>query len=147
MEIVPTTGGGRAPVDVLAERLPQGYCVPLLADRDLSSRGVEVTFFGGRTRMPPGPALLALRTGAPLFIADMWYEKEGPRALLSGPLQLPRDGSLDQRLRATTQMIADRLAAGIAAHPVDWHMLQRLWLPEPAAAPDAAGASSGSPAG
>jgi KDO2-lipid IV(A) lauroyltransferase len=147
MEIVPTTGGGRAPVDVLAERLPQGYCVPLLADRDLSSRGVEVTFFGGRTRMPPGPALLALRTGAPLFVADMWYEKEGPRALLSGPLELPRDGSLDQRLRASTQIIADRLAAGIAAHPADWHMLQRLWLPEPAAAPGAAGASSASPAG
>ena len=48
--------------------------VPLLADRDLSARGIEVEFFGGRTRMPAGPALLALRTGAPLFAVSLWYE-------------------------------------------------------------------------
>jgi KDO2-lipid IV(A) lauroyltransferase len=30
-----------------------------------------------------------------------------------------------------TQAIADRLAAGIAEHPEDWHMLQRMWLDEP----------------
>jgi lauroyl/myristoyl acyltransferase len=134
MEIVPTTGGGRAPLDVLTERLGQGYCVPLLADRDLSSRGVEVTFFGGRTRMPAGPGLLALRTGAPLFVSDMWYEKEGPRGRLRGPLELPTGGALDQRVRAVTQLVADALAEGIAAHPVDWHMLQRLWLPRDAPA-------------
>jgi KDO2-lipid IV(A) lauroyltransferase len=134
MEILPTSGGERAPLDVLTDRVREGHLVPLLADRDLSSRGVEVTFFGGRTRMPPGPGLLALRTGAPLFTADLWYEKEVARCRLRGPLDLPVDGPLDQRLRVTTQLIADGLAAGIAAHPVDWHMLQRLWLPQDAPA-------------
>jgi phosphatidylinositol dimannoside acyltransferase len=153
MEILPTTGGGRAPLDVLVERLSQGHFVPLLADRDLSNRGVEVTFFGGRTRMPAGPALLALRTGAPLFTVDLWYEQEGPRGRLRGPLKLPRDGSMDQRVRRVTQMVADGLAAGIAAHPVDWHMLQRLWLSQPApgaavaGATDGAGGSTDAPAG
>ncbi len=139
MQILPTTGGARPTFDILEERVRQGHFVPLLADRDLSSRGVEVTFFGGRTRMPAGPALLALRTGAPLFTADMWFEKEGPRGKLRGPLEVPRDGPLDERVRALTQTIADHLALGIAAHPADWHMLQRLWLPEPAAAGTAAG--------
>jgi KDO2-lipid IV(A) lauroyltransferase len=27
-----------------------------------------------------------------------------------------------------TQDMADALAEGIAAHPEDWHMLQKLWL-------------------
>jgi KDO2-lipid IV(A) lauroyltransferase len=27
-----------------------------------------------------------------------------------------------------TQALADVFAAGIAEHPEDWHMLQRLWL-------------------
>jgi phosphatidylinositol dimannoside acyltransferase len=130
MEILPTTGGSRPPVEVLAERLTQGAFVPLLADRDLSRRGVEVTFFGGRTRMPAGPALLALRTGVPLFVVELWFEERGPCARLRGPLELPVGGPLDERVRRTTQMIADGLAEGIAAHPVDWHMLQRLWLPE-----------------
>ena len=105
--------------------------MPLLADRDLSARGVEVTFFGGRTRMPVGPALLALRTGAPLYVASMWYEADAARAALSGPLPVPESGSLDDD-PAATQEIAHRLAAGIARHPQDWHMLQRMWLDETA---------------
>jgi KDO2-lipid IV(A) lauroyltransferase len=127
MEIIPTRGGDRAPVDVLEERLRAGAVIPLLADRDLSARGVEVEFFGGRTRMPPGPALLALRTGAPLYTAEMWFERDTAHARLDGPLPLPEGGPLDVRVRQLTQRIADGLAVGIARHPEDWHMLQRMW--------------------
>jgi lauroyl/myristoyl acyltransferase len=137
MEILPLTGGERAPLDVLVDRLRTGSVVPLLADRDLSSRGVEVTFFGGRTRMPPGPALLALRTGCPLYVAHMWYEPDGPVGELEGPLEPPPDGPLAVRTKAFTQQVADRLAEGIARHPQDWHMLQKLWLDEKPAAPPA----------
>jgi KDO2-lipid IV(A) lauroyltransferase len=130
MEIVPTEGGGRAPLEVLVDRVRESRIVPLLADRDLTSRGVEVTFFGGRTRMPAGPALLALRTGAPLFTVSLWYDGDRARGRVDDPLTPPGPGPLDARVRALTQTVADRLAAGIAAHPTDWHMLQRLWLDE-----------------
>jgi KDO2-lipid IV(A) lauroyltransferase len=128
MRIIPLRGGERPPLDTLAECLGDSHVVPLLADRDLSARGIEVRFFDGRTRIPAGPAILALRTGAPLFVAAMWYEPEGPRGKLHGPLPVPPGGPLDQRVRLLTQQIADHLAAGIAAHPADWHMLQKLWL-------------------
>ena len=128
MEIIPLTGGERPPLDILADRLSSGTVVPLLADRDLSSRGVEVRFFDGRTRMPAGPALLALRTGAPLYVAHMWYEPDRPVAQLDGPIEVPAGGTLDVRVRELTQRVADRLATGIARHPEDWHMLQRIWL-------------------
>jgi KDO2-lipid IV(A) lauroyltransferase len=130
MEIIPVAGGERPPMDVLEDRLGKGVVVPLLADRDLSARGVEVDFFGGRTRMPAGPALLAIRTGAPLYAVSLWYEPAGPRGRMMGPIPLPdpSSGPLDVRVRALTQTVADRLAEGIAEHPSDWHMLQRLWL-------------------
>src|SRR5690606_25263406 len=128
MRIIPLRGGERPPLTVLEESVRDNHLVPLLADRDLSTRGIEVEFFGGRTRMPAGPALLALRTGAPLFAVDLWYEREAARGHLHGPLPLPPDGPLDQRVRVLTQQIADHFAAGIAAHPADWHMLQRVWL-------------------
>ncbi|BCB74198.1 phosphatidylinositol mannoside acyltransferase [Phytohabitans flavus] len=134
MEIIPTDGGERPPFDELVERLGKGYVVPLLADRDLSARGVEVTFFGGRARMPAGPALLALRTGAPLYTVTMWYEAERARGALARIEPPTDDGPLDKRVRALTQKVADGLAAGIAKHPEDWHMLQRLWLDSPATA-------------
>jgi KDO2-lipid IV(A) lauroyltransferase len=81
--------------------------------------------------MPPGPALLALRSGAPLYTVTMWYERDHARGALDGPLDLPTEGSLDVRVRVLTQRIADGLAAGIARYPEDWHMLQRLWLDHP----------------
>jgi KDO2-lipid IV(A) lauroyltransferase len=129
LEIIPLRGGQRPPLEILAERLAQGHLVPLLADRDLSARGVEVTFFGARTRMPAGPALLALRTGAPLYVLSMWYEPDAVQARLHGPLPPPPGESLGERVQALTQTMADHFARGIAAHPQDWHMLQRLWLP------------------
>ncbi|MFG1675857.1 phosphatidylinositol mannoside acyltransferase [Micromonospora sp. NPDC049282] len=141
MEILPNRGGPRPAFDVLVDRLRAGAVVPLLADRDLSARGVEVDFFGGRTRMPAGPALLALRTGAPLYVASMWYEPDAACASIEGPLALPAEDSapLDARVRVVTQRIADGLAAGIARHPQDWHMLQRMWLDQgPGGAPTSA---------
>jgi phosphatidylinositol dimannoside acyltransferase len=129
MEVIPLTGTEKPPVDLLVERLAKGYVVALLADRDLPRRGVEVEFFGARTTMPPGPALLAIRSGAPLYAVDMWYEREGARAQLNGPLPVPAPdtGPLTERIRRLTQDMADIFQDGIRRHPEDWHMLQRMW--------------------
>jgi phosphatidylinositol dimannoside acyltransferase len=133
MEVVPLTGGRRPPLDVLEEKVEQGYAVALLADRDLSSKGVEVRFFGGRTRMPPGPALLALRTGAPLYAADIWFTEDKTVCRMRRiELPDPAEGNLAERARVTTQRLADAFEIGIAAHPQDWHMLQKLWLDQSA---------------
>ncbi|HTJ33994.1 MAG TPA: phosphatidylinositol mannoside acyltransferase [Dactylosporangium sp.] len=134
MEILPLSGGDRPTFDVLEERVRAGTVVPLLADRDLTPRGVDVEFFGGRTRMPAGPALLALRTGAPLYVVDMWFDADAAAGHLYGPVDMPGpdEGPLDARVRIVTQRVADVFAAGIARHPEDWHMLQRFWLDEPA---------------
>lgn len=123
-------------MDELMVAVRKAHVVPLLADRDLSRRGIEVEFLGGRTKMPAGPALLALRTGAPLFVVSMWNEPEMPCGRVMGPLPLPDPsmGSLDVRVRALTQQVADELGRGIAANPQDWHMMQKLWLTEPAMA-------------
>jgi KDO2-lipid IV(A) lauroyltransferase len=135
MEILPLTGGDRAVLDVLTDRLRKGHVVPLLADRDFSDRGVEVDFFGGRTRMPAGPAILAIRTGAPLHVVSMWYEADRPvgQVLPAIPVPDPKSGPLGLRVRILTQRIADEFAAFIAEHPADWHMLARMFI-EPAAA-------------
>jgi len=135
MEILPATGGERPAFDVLLERVQAGVVVPLLADRDLSSRGVEVEFFGATTRMPPGPALLALRSGAPLYTAAMWFEADRACARLDGPIPFPQDGPLDVRVRQLTQQVADGFAKGIGEHPEDWHMLQRVFVPAAADRP------------
>jgi lauroyl/myristoyl acyltransferase len=143
-EVLPSTGGPSSPTTVLKERLARGGMVCLVADRDLSARGVEVDFFGETTRMPAGPALLAATTGAPLCPSHMYYTDNGWAGEISAPIELPGERLRDQ-VQAGTQRIADFFASRIAEHPADWHMMQPLWLtdlaPRPANATPPAGSA------
>jgi lauroyl/myristoyl acyltransferase len=132
MEILPLTGGERDVLDVLSSRLRAGRLVPLLADRDLRSSGVEVDLLGSRTTLPPGPAMLALRTGAALHPVTLWHEPTPstvPRLVIRfhDEVAPPARGTARERVTAMTQQVADVFGAAIAEHPTDWHMLQPLW--------------------
>jgi KDO2-lipid IV(A) lauroyltransferase len=124
MEVLPLTGGDQDVTGVLAERLRAGGFVCLVAERDLSERGVPVTFFGRPSRMPAGPAALSLRTGAPLIPATLHYD--GTDLVITFHDTIEPDGGA----AVMTQRCADAFAQGIAAHPEDWHMLQRIFLDE-----------------
>src|ERR1700756_3052816 len=76
-EVLPLSGGERPPFEVLCERLRDNRAVCLMAERDLSRRGVEVDSFGEATRMPAGPAKLAVETGAALLPVHCWFEDTG----------------------------------------------------------------------
>jgi len=134
MEVIPLTGGAEPPTALLTERLRAGGCLCLLADRDLSSRGVPVDFFGAAARMAAGPAALALRTGAALLPTALWFEENVWRGRIFPPVE-------HTDVATMTQVMADAFAATIAEHPADWHMLQRVWpdQPDPAGDPDQAG--------
>ncbi len=127
-EILPLTGGARPPLEVLRERLRENKVICLVADRDLSHRGIEVEFFGETARMPGGPALLAATTGAALLPVGMWFTADGGWGqAINPPVCLP-EGRLKEQVPAITQAVARSFERDIAAHPADWHMLQRLWV-------------------
>ncbi|WP_432250110.1 phosphatidylinositol mannoside acyltransferase [Streptomyces sanyensis] len=127
MEVLPHTGGSA--FGTLARRLRDGGLVCLVADRDLSSSGVEVDFFGATARMPAGPALLAQQTGALLLPVTLWYDGTPVmQGRVHPAVEVPASGTRAERTSAMTQALADVFAGGIAEHPEDWHMLQRLWL-------------------
>jgi phosphatidylinositol dimannoside acyltransferase len=129
MRVVALTGGPRPAAEVLAARLRKGECVCLVADRDLSRSGVNVEFFGATARMPAGPALLAATTGATLLSVGLWYQADGGWGQHIGPpVELLRQRRLREQVAVGTQALANAFATYIAAHPSDWHMLQRLWL-------------------
>ncbi|GGK94494.1 phosphatidylinositol mannoside acyltransferase [Nocardia jinanensis] len=125
-EVFPLTGGEQPPFTALAKRLRDNKIVCLMGERDLTGRGVPVTFFGERTWMPAGAAALAAETGAALMPVHVWFTvdeqgREGWVVRTREPLDVTGG------VAAATQALADCFAAGIAEHPADWHMLQPLW--------------------
>ncbi len=108
--------------------------VCLLCDRDLQRTGPEVEFFGERTTLPAGPAMVALRTGAPVFPTAVYYTDryEGHLGWVRPPLVAER---LGKRLRddvvRITQDLAHELEILIRRAPQQWHMFQPNWPSDP----------------
>jgi len=117
-------------IPILMERLNEGKLIALVADRDMSRNGIEVNFLGGVAKMPAGPAILALKTGAPLVTAYIRYFEKGIEITIDETIKLPVAGSEEEQIKIITQSMADNFAKRIKDSPVDWHMLQRIWVDE-----------------
>jgi KDO2-lipid IV(A) lauroyltransferase len=124
MQILPLTGAD-ASFPKLASWVSDGGLVCLLADRDLSRTSVEVELCGARARMPRGPAVLALRTGAPLIPVTLAYV--GDEMEITFHEEIPHaDG--DAGVETMMQAVADTFTSALRQHPEDWHMMQRVFV-------------------
>lgn len=127
MEVLPLTGGEDVS-SVLMRRLDQGRVVALVADRDLSTGGVTVDLLGSPARFPAGPAVLSLRSGAPLLPVVSWYDAHRTHLQILPALSPDPALGLRDAAHRLTQDFADVLGSAIRQHPTDWHMLQRVWV-------------------
>lgn len=117
---------------VLLKTLRGGGLVGLLCDRDVAGGGVEVEFFGERTRLPAGPATLALRTGATLMVGAV-YSGPGKNhtAALLPPIDVTRQAGLRADVARLTQTVAQQLEELIRRAPEQWHLFQPNWPSDP----------------
>lgn len=111
----------------LMRRAKEKRLLALVADRDLSDSGIPVQFYGHLTKMPAGPALIAIKTGLPLVAAHVSYTQEGIHIAFT---EVPIEDCDDEgeKLSRTVSRLASIFEAGISDSPEDWHMLQRVWL-------------------
>ncbi len=111
----------------LAASLAANRMVALVADRDFGGRGVEVEMFGRTRRLPAGPALLSLTTGAPLMVTPVYTTADGWRIQISAPLTIESSGDRRTDVRALTTLMARAFEEAISAAPSDWHLFQPGW--------------------
>lgn len=126
IEIVLATGRVEV-MRKLEAAIDANKAVALLSDRDLGGRGVEVEFFGETTTMPPGPATLAIRTGAPLFPVGTYFHEDGHHVVVRQRLTVPEADSRTDQVALMTQALARELEQLILAHPDQWHLVQPNW--------------------
>lgn len=126
MKVIPL--GPEAAAEVL-KSLRNNEVVCLLCDRDIQGGGIEVDFFGEKTTLPAGPAMLAMRAGAPVFPTAVYFtdDIDGHSAIVRPPLDLTRRGGLREDVAAATQQLAHELEALISRAPEQWHLFQPNW--------------------
>jgi len=126
MDIVPLAEGKRVG-ERLVRVLADNRVLTLLADRNLSGRGVEVEMFGGARKMPSGPAMLSIGTGAPLLPCTIFTTDVGWHCRIDPPVEVERTGDLRADVAAITRIVAANFERYISAAPADWHMFQPAW--------------------
>jgi phosphatidylinositol dimannoside acyltransferase len=150
MGIVPLSNSSRAG-QALLRLLRENEIITLVADRDLTGRGVEVEMFGAPRVLPAGPAYLSLTTGAPLSASAVYTTEKGWYCRIEPPLEIERTGDTRTDVAALTRLLAERFERFIASAPTDWHMFQPFWpsrAPEPPAeepSPAGRGAAASAP--
>jgi KDO2-lipid IV(A) lauroyltransferase len=130
MHVVPL-GPGAAPAVLAA--LARNEVVCLLSDRDIQGNGVEVTFFGERTTLPAGPAMLGIRSGATVLPTAVYFtpKVDGHHCVVRPPLLLEKKGGLRESVTVGTQALAIELEGLIRRAPEQWHLFQPNWPSDP----------------
>ncbi len=104
----------------LLAALRRGESVGLVNDRDVVGGGLPTPLFGHPAPISPGPALLALETGAPIYAGSCRRIKGGRYAgkLLAVPI--PGDGTRRERLTALNENVAAAFETLLADAPEQW---------------------------
>lgn len=125
--LIPT--GLDAPIK-LAEALGRGTHVGMLVDQ-YYSRGVDVTFFGRRTKANPLLARLARHLDCPIHgLRVIRLPDHRFRVELSEQVQPVRDADGKVYIAGTTQAIMSVVEGWIREYPEQWLWVHRRWRPE-----------------
>ena len=119
------------------EAVERGESMYMLLDQALPARAaVFVPFFGRLASTTPALAVVAQRTGAPVFVVMGVRDASGRhlRLELEGPIAPPAPREGEDAITAHTAAVTAALERAIRRHPEQWLWLHRRWKVEPPAA-------------
>ena len=123
MHVIPL---GRAATPACVRWLRQGRVLGLLGDQAYGADSVQVPFGRGRLRLPRGPAVLSLRTGALVFPTFVIREAPGRLRLRIRTAIRPEEAQGSDRAADLTRRYAAALYEGIQHVPEQWIWFQRI---------------------
>lgn len=111
--------------------LRAGRVVAFVADQNAGRHGVFVPFFGRLASTHRGPALMALRTGAPVFLAVPLRSAENRYRMTLEEIVVDRGGDAEQAVHRLTAAFTARLEAAVRAAPEQYLWQHRRWKTRP----------------
>jgi KDO2-lipid IV(A) lauroyltransferase len=124
-QIYPTR---ESPREIL-RRLKDGESLCFLVDQSAKGEeGVDVPFFGRPAPTHTGPALIALRSGAPVF--PVWTYRGRDRRIrveYGAAFEPVRTGDRKRDVVETTALFTRKIEQAVRAHPEQWFWVHDRW--------------------
>ena len=127
MRMVPVTESPRK----VGRSLRAGKIVTFLSDQDSHEHGVFVDFLGRQASTPKGPALYALKTGAPVILSLMLPLDNRRWKIKFERLEHPSTDNSEEFIYEFTKKYTDRLAEEVRNDPSHWFWPHRRWKTPP----------------
>lgn len=124
VEVVPLRNARRSLLEALAE----GRSVGLVGDRNVAGGVIDLPFFGVSAPLPMGPALLAVESGRPLYLAAVRRVRAGHYSGALMPVAIPAEGSRRVRVETAMANLVAAMEHQIARAPEQWwSLLSPIW--------------------
>lgn len=111
--------------------IERGRILTLVADRDLTGRGILCPSFDARRSFPRGPAAYALKHNLPVLIGYFVFQNRPGRPPYLGIIEEPiwprPTGRMDADIENLTRLIARHLNRIIASYPDQWLAFRAGW--------------------
>lgn len=115
----------------IIQALEKKRILALVADRDLTGRGIICPAFDAKRSFPKGPAVYSLRYNIPIVIGYFVRQSTKNRppylGVISGPIEFNPTGDLDADIVSLTQIIAQNLNQIIKQYPEQWLVFNAGW--------------------
>jgi len=125
MELIPFTNKNN-----MDKALEQKKILVLLADRDLTNRGFELSAFNAKRSFPKGPAAFAIKFQVPIMFGYLLLNPEHGRpyhGVIEPEINYIETGDFKQDVYDLTQIIAQRINQLIAKYPDQWFVFRADW--------------------
>lgn len=113
-------------------------------DQDARKHGIYVDFFGRPASTHRSPAILSLKYGTPIVVANIFRENGVHHCVLSDAILPDPFRSLPDPVRALTQAYTAKIEECVRAHPDQWFWLHDRWKTAERKPEEAAVAAAGS---
>ncbi|GMT42469.1 MAG: acyltransferase [bacterium] len=122
----------RYAVREIMREVRRGGVVTLATDQNASANGVFIKFLGRWAATVKAPAVLQLRTGAPIIPVYSVRENDGSHTVHVLPeIIIERTGDLKRDVFIISQRIADAQSRFISNRPELWFWLHKRWKTRP----------------
>jgi KDO2-lipid IV(A) lauroyltransferase len=113
------------------QALRAGRSVVFAADQHAGRSGLWVPFFGRPASTYRGPALMALRTGAAMFLGVPVRMPDGVYEMTLEPIPVERTGDMDGDVLRLTVEYTQRLESAVREYPEQYVWQHRRWRTPP----------------
>lgn len=106
--------------------------VTMLADQDAGSDGLFVDFMGHKASTTKGPAVFALKTGAPIITGAIVRQDDGlHRGYVNPPLYADQNNGKETEITWLTKAFTAQIEEYVRKKPDHWYWVHKRWKTKP----------------